>query len=292
MVPLGGVVEGLAADGVTHTVVAALRRQRVALLDARTGRVRTTVDVGGTARHLQLARPGGPVLVPGEDTDLLVQVALPSGAVVARARVGKHPHDAALDPASGRAVVADELGGAVSFVVGDRVVATRRGPVQPGGVAVTGGRAGVVDVRGNAVYVYDVATARQVARVAFGRGLTHIVAIGGGRAVVADTRGSALYVVALTGTPRVLHRIGFPLGSPYGMAADPGHAPQGRLYVAAAGANRLVTYDVGPDGGLTGSGAAVPTLQQPNSVAVDGTDGKVFVGGATGHGGVQILTER
>ena len=287
--PLPGALEGIVADGPTHTVVVALRGQRLALLDAVTGQLRTTVDVGGTARHLQLAAAGGPVLVPGEDTDEVAEVSLPAGQVVGRVHVGRQPHDAAYDPASGRVVVSDELGGAVSFVRGDSLLATRRGPVQPGGLAVEAGRAGVVDVRGNAVYVYDVASARQIARLAFGAGLTHAVAIGGGRIAVADTRGNAVFVVALDGTPRVLGKVAFPLGSPYGMAADVSHD---RLYVAASGANQLVTYTIGSEATLTAVGAPLATVQQPNSVAVDPETGSIFVASATRAGGVQVISRR
>jgi DNA-binding beta-propeller fold protein YncE len=286
IVPVGSLVEGIVADGPTNTVAAALRDRRLALLDARTGRVRATVNANGSARHLRLAKPGGPVLVPGEDTDLLTQIRLPDGVIVATARVGRQPHDADDDPRTGRVVVADELGGAVSFVDGDRSVAQLPGPVQPGGLVVTGGRAAAVDVRGNAVFVYDVAAATQIARVPMGAGLTHAVALDDDRIVVADTRGNALFVVALSGIPRILGRIDFPEGSPYGMAVD----GQGkRLYVAASGANLLVPFDVGTGATLTRSGTAIPTLQQPNSLAVDPRDGTVFVGGATTAGAVEII---
>lgn len=285
-VPLGSLVEGVVVDGRTETLVAALRDKRLALIDATTGAVRKTVNANGSARHLQLAGPGGPVLVPGEDTDLLVQVSLPDGVVVHSARVGRQPHDAGFDPASGRIVVADELGGTVSFVQGDTSVARLAGPVQPGGVAVTGGRAGVVDVRANTLLVYDVAAARELARLPAGAGATHAVAIGDRRVVVADTRGNALYVYALDGTPRQLARVPFDEGSPYGLADDP---QRHRLYVAASGHNLLVRYDIGADGALSRSGPAMPTVQQPNSLAVDPRDGTVFVGSATPAGGVQIL---
>jgi DNA-binding beta-propeller fold protein YncE len=286
-VPLGSVVEGLVVDGRTNTVAAALRNKRIALLDARTGRVRANVNGNGSARHLQLAGPGGPVLVPGEDSDLLVQLRLPDGVIVGSTRVGRQPHDAAFDPVSRRIVVADELAGSVSFLEGDRSVATVPGPVQPGGIAVSGGLAGVVDVRGNLLHVYDVAAAREIARVPVGAGATHAVPIAADRLVVADTRGAELYVVALDGTPRVLQRVAFPEGSPYGMAADPARR---RLWIAAAGSNVLVRFEIAGDGTLRRSNEAVPTVAQPNSVAVDPRNGTVFVGSATPDGGVQIVS--
>jgi hypothetical protein len=76
----GGGPEGMVADPVTGLVAIALRQpNRLVLVDGRTGKVTRTVPVPGAARHLQLAAPGGPVLVAGEDTDVLAQVTLPDG---------------------------------------------------------------------------------------------------------------------------------------------------------------------------------------------------------------------
>ena len=157
--PASSQPEGIAADPVTGLVAVALRGpDRIALVqagdDAGRGMALTrVVDVPGAARHLELARPGGPVLVPGEDTDRLLQLGLPDGTVVADARVGRQPHDAA---ASGdRLFVADELGGNVGVVdAAGRLTATLPGPVQPGGVAVVAGVVTAVDVRGARLYTW------------------------------------------------------------------------------------------------------------------------------------------
>jgi DNA-binding beta-propeller fold protein YncE len=284
VVDVGSPVEGVVIDGVTRTVAAALRGRRLALLDADTGTVRSTVGVPGTARHLQLAKPGGPVLVPGEDTDLLAQIGLPAGQVVASARVGRQPHDAAYDPVSGRVAVTDELGGSVSFVEGDRTVATVPGPVQPGGLAVAGGRAAVVDVRGAAVYIYDVAQARQIARLDAGNGPTHAVPLPGDRVAVADTRGGAVLVYALDGTPRLLEQTTLADG-PYGLGVD---EQRNRLYVALSATNLLIRFDVDARGGLHQVGSALPTVQQANSLGVDPRNGRLFVGSSVDPGSVQI----
>lgn len=286
LVTTGSPVEGVVVDDRTRTVVAALRDRRLALLDADSGAVRSVVGVGATARHLQLAGPGGPVLVTGEDTDLLVQVGLPAGQVVASTRVGRQPHDAALDPASGRIVVADELAGSTSFVLGDRSVARVPGPVQPGGLTVAAGRAGVVDVRGATVVVYDVAAARELARLPAGNGPTHAVPLGGDRILVADTRGDALLTYSLGGTPRQLASLPQP-GNPYGLAVD---EARGRVYVALSATNEVLRYDLDGEGGLRRVGPAVPTVQQANSLGVDPRTGRLFVGSAVGSGQVQLLS--
>ncbi|MEJ7695140.1 MAG: hypothetical protein WKF78_00365 [Candidatus Limnocylindrales bacterium] len=97
-----------------------------------------TVALPGHARHLQLGAPGGPVLVPAEDSDMFLTVSLPGGQVE-RTDVGDYPHDAA-QTASGRILVADERGGTLSVVQAGDVVATFDDVTQPGGVTAVGDR--------------------------------------------------------------------------------------------------------------------------------------------------------
>lgn len=86
----------MVADPVTGLVAIALRQpNRLVLVNGRSGTVTRTVAVPGAARHLQLAAPGGPVLVAGEDTDVVAQVTLPDGEVASQTSVGRQPHDAA-----------------------------------------------------------------------------------------------------------------------------------------------------------------------------------------------------
>ena len=53
----------------------------MALVNVTTGRVRKVIRLPGAPRHLQLAGPARPVLVPAEQVDQLFQLALPSGQV-------------------------------------------------------------------------------------------------------------------------------------------------------------------------------------------------------------------
>lgn len=281
----GGGPEGVVADPVTGVVAVALRQPaRLALVDAKTARITKVVPVPGAARHLQLAGPGGPVLVPGEDTDVVSRVDLRTGEVGTTTKVGRQPHDAAAT-GDGRVFVADELGGSASVVNGDGTNGPRvPGPVQPGGVAVAGARVGVVDVRGAQLFVYDAAKAQSLARLPAGDGPTHAVPDGtggpdNGGIVVADTRGGALLFFRLGPAPAMERRV--PLAnSPYGLAFD---ATRRRLWVTLTATNQLVGFD------LSGAAATpptdpfvtLPTVRQPNSVAVDPASGRVFVAGAT-----------
>jgi DNA-binding beta-propeller fold protein YncE len=278
----GGSPEGLVADPKTGLVAVALRAPgRLALVESGSGRVIGTVTLPGSARHVALAAAGGPVLVPVEDRGMLVQVSLPAGEVLTQTIVGRGPHDAAAW--GGRVFVSDEGGAAVSVVQDGRVVATLTGPQQPGGVAAGDGRVGVVDVRGAALYVYDPATLRLVDGVPAGAGPTHVVADGQGGLVVADTRGGALLRYRLRPDVRLLDRLALS-GRPYGLAADPGRRA---VWVTLTDSNRLVGLRV--TGGGLRPFANLPTVRQPNSVAVDVASGRVDVA-SSADGILQIIT--
>jgi DNA-binding beta-propeller fold protein YncE len=283
LVALGeGGPEGLVADPKTGLVAVALRAPgRLALVDGRSGRVTGTVTLPGSARHVALAAAGGPVLVPVEDRGMLVQVGLPTGKVLTRTIVGRGAHDAAAW--AGRVFVSDEGAAAVSVIQDGQVVATLTGPQQPGGVAAGDGRVGVVDVRAGLLYVYDPTTLGPVDQVPAGAGPTHVVADGHGGLVVADTRGGALLRYRLRPDVRLLERLALS-GRPYGLAADPGRRA---VWVTLTDTNRLVGLHVTRDG--LRPFANLPTVRQPNSVALDVASGRVDVAGSA-DGMLQILT--
>jgi DNA-binding beta-propeller fold protein YncE len=283
LVALGeGGPEGLVADPKTGLVAVALRAPgRLALVDGRSGRVTGTVTLPGSARHVALAAAGGPVLVPVEDRGMLVQVGLPTGKVLTRTIVGRGAHDAAAW--AGRVFVSDEGAAAVSVIQDGQVVATLTGPQQPGGVAAGDGRVGVVDVRAGLLYVYDPTTLGPVDQVPAGAGPTHVVADGHGGLVVADTRGGALLRYRLRPDVRLLERLALS-GRPYGLAADPGRRA---VWVTLTDTNRLVGVRVTRDG--LRPFANLPTVRQPNSVALDVASGRVDVAGSA-DGMLQILT--
>jgi len=179
--------------------------------------------------------------------------------------------------------VSDEGAAAVSVVQDGRVVATLTGPQQPGGVAAGDGRVGVVDVRVGLLYVYDPATLGPVGGVPAGAGPTHVVADGHGGLVVADTRGGALLRYRLRPDVRLLERLALP-GRPYGLAADPRRRA---VWVTLTDRNRLVGLRL-TQGGLRPF-ANLPTVRQPNSVAVDVASSRVAVAGS-GDGMLQLLT--
>ncbi|MQA87501.1 MAG: YncE family protein [Streptosporangiales bacterium] len=281
VVELPSAAEGIVADPSTHIVAVGVRNPpALVLVDGRSGRVRRRVELPGHLRHLQLQAPGGPVLVPLEDADRLVRVDLPSGKIGDSVPTGKHPHDATA-AGNGAVFVADEFGKAVSVVRGEKVVHTFRDVAQPGGIAAAGNLVGLVDVRDNTLTVYDAERLVQVARVDAGSGPTHTVADRRGRLVVIDTRGEAILVFALRPTVRLVSRTPLP-GHPYGVAYD---TRRDRLWVTLTGRNQLVGLDFGAGGPR--EAVRLPTVRQPNTVAVDATSGLVFVTGRA-DGDLQI----
>jgi DNA-binding beta-propeller fold protein YncE len=266
VVPLGHKPEGLAFDPVTGLLAAGLTNpDRLALVDGQTGRTVRLIRLPESPRHLKLGARGGPVLVPAERANALVEVSLPDGRLLRSTRVGRFPHDAAR--ARGRAFVGDELGHTLSVLEDGKHIATLPAPRQPGGVAATTNRGhiGVVGVRERALEVFDTRTLESEGKVSVGIGPTHVVG-GGARFFVVDTRGDALLEVRLD--PLRVHRRTHLGGAPYGIALD---TERRRYWVTLTGLNEVAE--------LTDHRVLrrFPTVRQPNSVAVDPRTGRVFV---------------
>jgi DNA-binding beta-propeller fold protein YncE len=265
VVRVGHKPEGLAFDPVTGLLTVGLTNpDRLALVGGRTGRTVRRVRLPESPRHLELAAPGGPVLVPAERANALVEVPLPSGPPRIT-RVGRFPHDVAR--ARGRLFVGDELGHTFSVVERGRRIATVRAPRQPGGVAATADRdhVAVVGVRERVLEVFDTRTLESAGEVNVGIGPTHVVGAGE-RFFVVDTRGNALLEVRLD--PLRVHRRTHLGGTPYGIALD---TERRRYWVTLTERNEVAELT---DHRLL---RRFPTVRQPNSVAVDPRSGRVFV---------------
>ncbi|MGH3984200.1 MAG: YncE family protein [Pseudonocardiaceae bacterium] len=281
-VPVGAVPEGVVADPQTHIVAVGVRDPfALTLLDADTGTVVRRVPLPGELRHLQLAEPGGPVLVPDEGSNRLIRVALPGGEVTSQVLTGVVPHDATA-AANGTVFVANELGNSVVAVRGDQIVHTFTDVTQPAGLATVGDLVGLVDVRENTLTVYDAQRLQRIAELPAGAGPTHVVADRRGHLAVIDTRGDAVLRYELSPQPRQIGRVELP-GSPYGVTYDP---VRDRLWVTLTARNEVVGLDLGADPPVVA--ARLPTVRQPNTVAVDSGTGRLFVTG-TDEGLLQII---
>jgi DNA-binding beta-propeller fold protein YncE len=280
IVPVGQGPEGIVADSVTRTVAVATRNpNELVLLNADTGAVTGRTPLPGVARHLQLAKPGGPVLVPVESANALVRVDLPGGRAEPQIITGTVPHDASEAP-NGTVFVANEHGGTTTVIRGDDIVKVFTDSVQPAGMAPVGNLMGMLDVRKNDLTVYDADTLTIVGSTPAGEGPTHLVADKHGRYIAADTRGNAVRV--FTTEPREVAQVAQP-GGPYGIAYDPN---RDRLWVASSGTNEVVGYDMAQP--TPREVQRFPTVQNPYTVGVDASTGKLFVAGVTA-GVVQII---
>lgn len=274
---LAGNPEGLVADPKTGLVVAGLRNpDRLILIKGDSGKVVRNVDLPESPRHLSLAAPGGPVLVPAERANDLVQVGLPQGEIVSTTSVGAFPHDAAAAP-NGRIFVLNEMASTVSVIEAGEVVETLGTLRQPGGVAVTSsGLVGVVGVRGLGLEVFDSESLESLGQVDAGEGPTHVVAGPDNRFYVADTRGDAVLVYEANPELAQVARLSLDGGSPYGLSIDP---ERDQLWVTLTAENTVIQYDV--EESKPEEMNRYPTVRQPNSVAVDSANGRVFVASKT-----------
>ena len=270
VISVGNEPEGIVVDTETGRVAVGMRNpDSLLILAARDGRVLRRRPLAESPRHLALAGPGGPVLVPAERSNELLEVPLARGAIRSHA-VGEFPHDAA--PVAGRIAVSDELDDTLTLLGagGDRRLRTAR---QPGGVAAAGGRlVAVVAVSDRVLELFDVVSGEREGRIDAGVGPTHLVADPARRRLyVADTQGDAILAVDTAPELRINDRLALP-GAPYGLALDPA---RGRLWVTLTGRNSLAELELGQRAPRLVR--TLPTVRQPNSVAVDTASGRVFV---------------
>ncbi len=290
VVALPGAPEGVVVGSSGIAAAGVREPDGVVLFDAATGVVRQMVATTGAPRHLSLAGPDGPVLVPLEGSDELLEISLDDGAILSTATgVGRQPHDA-VQTSDGTIVATNEMGGGVIFLRDGSVVSELPpGPVQPGGVAALGPYAAVADVQGNGVWVYDGATRQEVAQAPIGVKLTHAVTVNQTVAGFADTDGGTvlLALVDTAGGIRQIASIDAP-GNPYGLAVDP---ERRLLFVTLTASTLLRVVDVS-DPAAPRTLGDVPTVTQANSVAVDPRTGDVLVTGSDpgAASSIQIIT--
>ena len=272
VVKVGTRPEGVAVDAGSHTdAVAVTDPPRLVLVDTRSGRKLREVRLPSGARHVALAKPGGPFLVPAEEADTLVEVPV-DGGDARETKVGDNPHDAT--QVGERIYTADEFSSTMSVVRDGRLVGGVPVDAQPGGIASVDGRLFVNAVRAYTVEEYEPGDEPTgLGAQSSGLGPSHVVAGPGGTIAIGDTRGKALVVYDTRPRLRFKARIALG-GTPVGLAWD----GKGTMWVTLSEANAVVPVD------LTAAkprvGTPVPSGRTPLSVGVDTATGRLAIGNA------------
>lgn len=263
--PAGPGAEGIAVDGGTSRVAVAVREpNRLLLLDSTTGALTRTVPLPGEASHVALG-PGGSVLVAA-GRKLLRVPTIGDGAPTEQ-KLPANGHDAAPLPEDAALVSLPDQGRAT--IVGQKSAPSLRTGDHSDGVAVNGPLLGVVDSAQSTLTVFD-ESGKLVQQTRAGDGATHVIVDKRGRFVVIDTRGSE--ILAFTTGPLFLRQRHPVPGAPYGAAYD---SVRDVLWLTLTATNELVGLNL--SGGAPVQVKKVPTVRQPDSVAVDPTTGRVYV---------------
>jgi DNA-binding beta-propeller fold protein YncE len=235
------------------------------------GRHLATVALPSAPRHIALAAPGGPFLVPAEASAEVGFVDEPSGTVSASVATGRMPHD--LVDVDGTVFVGNEHDSTMTVIRVGAVVATVPVARQPGGLAAIGSDIAVVSVRARRLQLFDATSLRLTASVPVQGGPSHVATFGH-QLYVVDTGGT--HVRVFDAVPR-LHLIGSVTvpRSPLGVAVD---ATRGRLWITCTATNQLVELSLRA-GHLPHVVGRWPTVRQPDTVAVDPRTDTVFVVG-------------
>jgi len=284
---LAGTPEGVAVDQSGTVAVNVRQPDGLVLFDLANPSQRRTVAMAGSARHLSLAGRDGPLLVPDESDDRLVELALPSGAVLASIPVGRQPHDA-VAVGTDTIFVGNELANTIDVIVDGALARAVPAPLQPGGLATSpdGSVVVAVGVRGRRISAYRL-DGSVIGSANCGVGPTHVVAGDDGLFWVADTNGGTVlgFRVDEHG-PRQVARI--TVGPrPYGVAYDPRRST---LWITLTGSDELVGLHL--NNTSVTSRTTYATVRQPNTVAVSEATDELVVTGSTPQGALQLITNR
>lgn len=284
VLPLAGAPEGVAVIRSGAAAVSVRDPNALVLFDLANPTARRTVAMTGSARHLFLGGPDGPLLVPQESDDRFVAVDLPGGRILASVPVGRQPHDS-IQVGPDTVFVADELADTIHIVRNGAVTSVVAAPIQPGGMASSpdGSVMVTVGVRGRRITAYR-NDGSIIGSANCGAGPTHAVTGAGGVYWVVDTNGGAILGFKVDGHgPHQVARI--PVGEkPYGIAYDDSRST---LWITLTAGNQLVGLHL--KGTSVASRTVYDTVRQPNTVAVDQGTGTLVVTGSTPQGSLQLI---
>jgi DNA-binding beta-propeller fold protein YncE len=277
---LPGPATAMVVDATSRTLAVAVGKPAELLLyplDHLTTAPRT-VPLPGTVSHLSLAKPGGPVLAPVASADKVVEVTIDTGTTAVVPVAGGPTSAVQFD---GHLLVAVPGRQAIDQLSGTKVTHTITGDVTPDQVLVAGGKLVMLDRIRSAVFDVDASSNSVGAGLRAGDGATNAATDAYGRILVTDTRTGELLAFS-AGPVLMRQRVPSP-GVPYGIAVD---TRRNIAWVTATQLNQVLGYQLA--GGQPVRKYRLPTVRQPDSVAVDPVSGRVFVASADG-GGVQVM---
>ena len=266
-----------AYDADTHTLVVA-GGTTLTLIDTRNpGQPRTaTLPSAPAALHTS----GGTALAALPDSDHITTIDLRNGDTRTTTVPGG-PVDAAHLP-DGRTAVALRATKSVAILEGDRTTTTAQGFQGPAQLLTIGRDVFLLDRLTTAITPIDPDTGEKGAGLRAGDGATNALTDRYGRILTLDTRGQELLAFSIN--PLIMKQR-YPVpGAPYALAYD---AQRDLVWVTLTATNELVAYDIA--GGEPQERHRLPTVRQPDSVAVDTHSGEVYVTSATGEG-TQVVT--
>ena len=288
--PLPGDASAIVADPKSDTLAVAITKPAEILLYSLAhpgGTPRATVVLDGPATGLTLGAAGGPLLAAMPTQNMVFNITLGNRpgttyGTAAEIPVSGGPTSAAL--VNNQLLVALPARKSVELLDPDtgKLARTISGQVTPQQVVATGGKAVLIDQLQSAVFDIQLGQGSVGTGLRAGDGATNGVADSYGRILVTDTRTGEL--LAFSPDPiQMLQRYPVP-GSPYGIAYD---SRRGLAWVTLTQLNQVAGFDM--VGGEPVQKYTLPTVRQPNSVAVDPDSGRVFVASADG-GGVELVS--
>lgn len=277
---LPGAASAMVADPTSHTLAVAVDKPAELLLFSLDDMAKAprTVPLPGAVSHLSLAKPGGPVLAPVASANTVVEVTIPTATTTVVPVAGGPTSAAAYD---GKLLVTVPTRKSIDELTGAKVTRTITGSVNPDQVIVAGGKVVMLDRIRSAVFDIDVSGGSVGAGLRAGDGATNAATDGYGRVLVTDTRTGEL--LAFSAGPVLMRQRSPVPGVPYGIAVD---THRNIAWVTATQLNEVIGYQLA--GGQPVQKYQLPTVRQPDSVAVDPASGRVFVASADG-GGVQVM---
>lgn len=279
-VALPGDATAMLVDARTQTLAVAIGRPAELLL-FDTGDITAAprqVPLPGTVSRLSLANPGGPILAPVATANQVVRITLPQATTTVVTIPGGPTSAATLND---QLLVAVPDRHAIDVVANDKITRTITGDVNPDQVLTANGKVLMLDRIRSAVFDVDTTGGSVGAGLRAGDGATNAAVDGYGRVLVTDTRTGEL--LAFSPDPVLMRQRSPVPGVPFGIAVDTRRA---LAWVTATQLNEVIAYQLA--GGQPVEKYRLPTVRQPNSVAVDPDSGRVYVASADG-GGMQVM---